>query len=180
MLVWSSKSIQPTVHSQTNDHQIKTVCCYKYLAVHMSLLKSKNIESRNWTFVQKDLPTVNMWSDSPPWLTEDNSIVWYLFIMIKVWLICFLLCFPELLLALCQRFPHSLSPDFLFAHCCWEYVVQWNKDPEVCKYTSTHNVLSKSHTSPPIRRKKLSQIKHQHTSLPRCALLHHFKHCCYV
>ncbi|KAF0044808.1 hypothetical protein F2P81_003966 [Scophthalmus maximus] len=36
----------------------------------------------------------------------------------------------ELLLAVCQRFPHSLSPDLLFAHCCWEYVVQWNKDPE--------------------------------------------------
>uniref|UniRef100_A0A671VQY5 RAB3 GTPase activating protein subunit 2 (non-catalytic) n=1 Tax=Sparus aurata TaxID=8175 RepID=A0A671VQY5_SPAAU len=32
--------------------------------------------------------------------------------------------------AVCQRFPHSLSPDLLFAHCCWEYVVQWNKDPE--------------------------------------------------
>uniref|UniRef100_A0A674ED24 RAB3 GTPase activating protein subunit 2 (non-catalytic) n=1 Tax=Salmo trutta TaxID=8032 RepID=A0A674ED24_SALTR len=29
------------------------------------------------------------------------------------------------------RFPDSLSPDLLFAHCCWEYVVQWNKDPEV-------------------------------------------------
>uniref|UniRef100_A0A669DKL6 RAB3 GTPase activating protein subunit 2 (non-catalytic) n=1 Tax=Oreochromis niloticus TaxID=8128 RepID=A0A669DKL6_ORENI len=40
----------------------------------------------------------------------------------------------ELLLALCQRFPHSLSPDFLFAHCCWEYVVQWNKDPEEGQY----------------------------------------------
>uniref|UniRef100_A0A671VQM2 RAB3 GTPase activating protein subunit 2 (non-catalytic) n=1 Tax=Sparus aurata TaxID=8175 RepID=A0A671VQM2_SPAAU len=40
------------------------------------------------------------------------------------------LCFPELLVAVCQRFPHSLSPDLLFAHCCWEYVVQWNKDPE--------------------------------------------------
>lgn len=36
----------------------------------------------------------------------------------------------ELLVAVCQRFPHSLSPDLLFAHCCWEYVVQWNKDPE--------------------------------------------------
>ncbi|KAM4724270.1 rab3 GTPase-activating protein non-catalytic subunit isoform 2-T2 [Anableps anableps] len=36
----------------------------------------------------------------------------------------------ELLLAVCQRFPDSLSPDLLFAHCCWEYVVQWNKDPE--------------------------------------------------
>uniref|UniRef100_A0AAX7U5Q2 RAB3 GTPase activating protein subunit 2 (non-catalytic) n=1 Tax=Astatotilapia calliptera TaxID=8154 RepID=A0AAX7U5Q2_ASTCA len=34
----------------------------------------------------------------------------------------------------CQRFPHSLSPDFLFAHCCWEYVVQWNKDPEEGRY----------------------------------------------
>uniref|UniRef100_A0A669E7M7 RAB3 GTPase activating protein subunit 2 (non-catalytic) n=1 Tax=Oreochromis niloticus TaxID=8128 RepID=A0A669E7M7_ORENI len=40
----------------------------------------------------------------------------------------------KLLLALCQRFPHSLSPDFLFAHCCWEYVVQWNKDPEEGQY----------------------------------------------
>uniref|UniRef100_A0A3P8UDZ6 RAB3 GTPase activating protein subunit 2 (non-catalytic) n=1 Tax=Cynoglossus semilaevis TaxID=244447 RepID=A0A3P8UDZ6_CYNSE len=37
----------------------------------------------------------------------------------------------ELLLAVCRRFPHSLSPDLLHAHCCWEYVVQWNKDPEV-------------------------------------------------
>lgn len=36
----------------------------------------------------------------------------------------------DLLGALCQRFPHSLSPDLLLAHCCWEYVVQWNKDPE--------------------------------------------------
>uniref|UniRef100_A0A3B4GPC4 RAB3 GTPase activating non-catalytic protein subunit 2 n=1 Tax=Pundamilia nyererei TaxID=303518 RepID=A0A3B4GPC4_9CICH len=34
----------------------------------------------------------------------------------------------------CQRFPHSLSPDFLFTHCCWEYVVQWNKDPEEGRY----------------------------------------------
>uniref|UniRef100_A0A8C7FDF6 RAB3 GTPase activating protein subunit 2 (non-catalytic) n=1 Tax=Oncorhynchus kisutch TaxID=8019 RepID=A0A8C7FDF6_ONCKI len=38
---------------------------------------------------------------------------------------------PELLVSVCQRFPDSLSPDLLFAHCCWEYVVQWNKDPEV-------------------------------------------------
>ncbi|KAF3844617.1 hypothetical protein F7725_007780 [Dissostichus mawsoni] len=28
----------------------------------------------------------------------------------------------ELLVAVCQRFPHSLSPDLLSAHCCWEYV----------------------------------------------------------
>uniref|UniRef100_A0A673YW21 RAB3 GTPase activating protein subunit 2 (non-catalytic) n=1 Tax=Salmo trutta TaxID=8032 RepID=A0A673YW21_SALTR len=38
----------------------------------------------------------------------------------------------ELLVSVCQRFPDSLSPDLLFAHCCWEYVVQWNKYPEVC------------------------------------------------
>uniref|UniRef100_A0A7N8XPR3 RAB3 GTPase activating protein subunit 2 (non-catalytic) n=1 Tax=Mastacembelus armatus TaxID=205130 RepID=A0A7N8XPR3_9TELE len=44
------------------------------------------------------------------------------------------LCFAELLVAVCQRFPHSLSPDLLFAHCCWEYVVQWNKDPEEGRY----------------------------------------------
>ncbi|XP_028827627.1 rab3 GTPase-activating protein non-catalytic subunit isoform X2 [Denticeps clupeoides] len=37
----------------------------------------------------------------------------------------------ELLVCVCQRFPDSLSPDLLFAHCCWECVVQWNKDPEV-------------------------------------------------
>ncbi|XP_056446466.1 rab3 GTPase-activating protein non-catalytic subunit isoform X2 [Gadus chalcogrammus] len=36
----------------------------------------------------------------------------------------------ELLVAVIQRFPDSLSPDLLLAHCCWEYVVQWNKDPE--------------------------------------------------
>uniref|UniRef100_A0A8C9ZQD4 RAB3 GTPase activating protein subunit 2 (non-catalytic) n=1 Tax=Sander lucioperca TaxID=283035 RepID=A0A8C9ZQD4_SANLU len=35
---------------------------------------------------------------------------------------------------MCQRFPHSLSPDLLFAHCCWEYVVQWNKDSEEGRY----------------------------------------------
>uniref|UniRef100_A0A8C4H9Q9 RAB3 GTPase activating protein subunit 2 (non-catalytic) n=1 Tax=Dicentrarchus labrax TaxID=13489 RepID=A0A8C4H9Q9_DICLA len=35
-----------------------------------------------------------------------------------------------------MRFPHSLSPDLLFAHCCWEYVVQWNKDPEESRYLS--------------------------------------------
>uniref|UniRef100_A0A7N6BYD9 RAB3 GTPase activating protein subunit 2 (non-catalytic) n=1 Tax=Anabas testudineus TaxID=64144 RepID=A0A7N6BYD9_ANATE len=40
----------------------------------------------------------------------------------------------NLLVAVCQRFPHSLTPDLLFAHCCWEYVVQWNKDPEEGQY----------------------------------------------
>uniref|UniRef100_A0A3B3ZRZ7 Uncharacterized protein n=1 Tax=Periophthalmus magnuspinnatus TaxID=409849 RepID=A0A3B3ZRZ7_9GOBI len=42
----------------------------------------------------------------------------------------------ELLVALCKRFPNSLAPDLLFAHCCWEYVVQWNKDPEEGRYLS--------------------------------------------
>uniref|UniRef100_A0A8C1R1M1 RAB3 GTPase activating protein subunit 2 (non-catalytic) n=1 Tax=Cyprinus carpio TaxID=7962 RepID=A0A8C1R1M1_CYPCA len=37
----------------------------------------------------------------------------------------------ELLECVCQRFPNSLSPDVLFAHCSWENVVQWNKDPEL-------------------------------------------------
>lgn len=40
----------------------------------------------------------------------------------------------EPLRAVCQRFPCSLDPDLLFAHCCWEYVVQWNKDPEEGRY----------------------------------------------
>lgn len=33
VLVWSPKSIQPIDHSQTNDHQIKTVYCYKYFGL---------------------------------------------------------------------------------------------------------------------------------------------------
>ncbi|KAL0969299.1 hypothetical protein UPYG_G00225230 [Umbra pygmaea] len=40
----------------------------------------------------------------------------------------------ELLVSVCLRFPESLSPDLLFAHCCWEGVVQWNRDPEEGKY----------------------------------------------
>uniref|UniRef100_A0A8C1C8H4 RAB3 GTPase activating protein subunit 2 (non-catalytic) n=1 Tax=Cyprinus carpio carpio TaxID=630221 RepID=A0A8C1C8H4_CYPCA len=43
----------------------------------------------------------------------------------------FKLCVCSLLECVCQRFPNSLSPDVLFAHCSWENVVQWNKDPEV-------------------------------------------------
>lgn len=42
-----------------------------------------------------------------------------------------MLCLSELFVAMCERFPHSLSPDMLFAHCCWEHVVHWNRDPEV-------------------------------------------------
>ncbi|KAG8584444.1 hypothetical protein GDO81_008830 [Engystomops pustulosus] len=36
----------------------------------------------------------------------------------------------ELLRAVYQHFPCSLDLDVLLAHCCWEYMVQWNKDPE--------------------------------------------------
>ncbi|XP_078085888.1 rab3 GTPase-activating protein non-catalytic subunit isoform X2 [Mustelus asterias] len=36
----------------------------------------------------------------------------------------------ELLQLAYERFPCSLESDVLHAHCCWEYVVQWNKDPE--------------------------------------------------
>uniref|UniRef100_A0A8C5HSF8 Rab3 GTPase-activating protein non-catalytic subunit n=1 Tax=Gouania willdenowi TaxID=441366 RepID=A0A8C5HSF8_GOUWI len=39
-------------------------------------------------------------------------------------------------LLICFRFPQSLSPDLLFAHSSWEYVVQWNKDPEEGRYLS--------------------------------------------
>uniref|UniRef100_A0A8C9ZK16 RAB3 GTPase activating protein subunit 2 (non-catalytic) n=1 Tax=Sander lucioperca TaxID=283035 RepID=A0A8C9ZK16_SANLU len=55
-----------------------------------------------------------------------------------------------LLVAVCQRFPHSLSPDLLFAHCCWEYVVQWNKDSEVHihTYIHTHKYSSKEGRQP--------------------------------
>ncbi|XP_017668307.1 PREDICTED: rab3 GTPase-activating protein non-catalytic subunit isoform X4 [Lepidothrix coronata] len=36
----------------------------------------------------------------------------------------------ELLQVAYQQFPCSLEVDVLHAHCSWEYVVQWNKDPE--------------------------------------------------
>uniref|UniRef100_A0A673LD35 Rab3 GTPase-activating protein non-catalytic subunit-like n=1 Tax=Sinocyclocheilus rhinocerous TaxID=307959 RepID=A0A673LD35_9TELE len=41
----------------------------------------------------------------------------------------------ELLECVCQRFPSSLSPDVIFAHCSWENVVQWNKDPEYLEWS---------------------------------------------
>ncbi|XP_006022403.1 rab3 GTPase-activating protein non-catalytic subunit isoform X2 [Alligator sinensis] len=33
-----------------------------------------------------------------------------------------------------QQFPCSLESDVLYAHCCWEYIVQWNKDPEEARF----------------------------------------------
>ncbi|XP_055966815.1 rab3 GTPase-activating protein non-catalytic subunit [Sorex fumeus] len=41
---------------------------------------------------------------------------------------------PELLCLAYEQFPCSLEPDVLHAHCCWEYVVQWNKDPEEARF----------------------------------------------
>ncbi|XP_060128975.1 rab3 GTPase-activating protein non-catalytic subunit [Zootoca vivipara] len=40
----------------------------------------------------------------------------------------------ELLHLAYQEFPCSLETDVLHAHCCWEYVVQWNKDPEEARF----------------------------------------------
>ncbi|XP_072846563.2 rab3 GTPase-activating protein non-catalytic subunit isoform X1 [Pogona vitticeps] len=40
----------------------------------------------------------------------------------------------ELLRLAYQQFPCSLEMDVLHAHCCWEYVVQWNKDPEEARF----------------------------------------------
>ncbi|XP_067844977.1 rab3 GTPase-activating protein non-catalytic subunit isoform X2 [Heptranchias perlo] len=42
----------------------------------------------------------------------------------------------ELLQLTYERFPCSLESDVLHAHCCWEYVVQWNKDPEEGRFLS--------------------------------------------
>ncbi|KAM9787605.1 rab3 GTPase-activating protein non-catalytic subunit [Syngnathus typhle] len=54
-----------------------------------------------------------------------------------------------LLVALRKHFPHSLSPNLLFAHCCWEYVVQWNKDPEegvhLCRAMEHLKLVSSPH-----------------------------------
>ncbi|XP_059533767.1 rab3 GTPase-activating protein non-catalytic subunit [Myotis daubentonii] len=41
---------------------------------------------------------------------------------------------PDLLRAAREQFPCSLELDVLHAHCCWEYVVQWNKDPEEARF----------------------------------------------
>ncbi|XP_051942627.1 rab3 GTPase-activating protein non-catalytic subunit isoform X2 [Hippocampus zosterae] len=55
----------------------------------------------------------------------------------------------EVLMTVCKRFPHSLSPNLLFAHCCWEYVVQWNKDPEegphLCRAVEHLKLVSSPH-----------------------------------
>ncbi|MEE6473861.1 hypothetical protein FKM82_010195 [Ascaphus truei] len=40
----------------------------------------------------------------------------------------------ELLKLAYQHFPCSLNLDVLHTHCCWEYVVQWNKDPEEAQF----------------------------------------------
>uniref|UniRef100_A0A673LMG3 Rab3 GTPase-activating protein non-catalytic subunit-like n=1 Tax=Sinocyclocheilus rhinocerous TaxID=307959 RepID=A0A673LMG3_9TELE len=59
--------------------------------------------------------------------------------------ICVCVCVVlELLECVCQRFPNSLSPDVLFAHCSWENVVQWNKDPEV-KTINNLKMISNPH-----------------------------------
>ncbi|XP_064195807.1 rab3 GTPase-activating protein non-catalytic subunit [Anguilla rostrata] len=57
----------------------------------------------------------------------------------------------ELLVSVRQRFPESLSPDLLFSHCCWEYVVQWNKDPEEGRYLTWAVEHLKLVTSPHIQ-----------------------------
>ncbi|XP_036450138.1 rab3 GTPase-activating protein non-catalytic subunit isoform X2 [Colossoma macropomum] len=57
----------------------------------------------------------------------------------------------ELLACVCQRFPHSLAPDLLWAHCCWEYVVQWNKDPEIGRYLEWSVEYLKMISSPHIQ-----------------------------
>lgn len=41
---------------------------------------------------------------------------------------------PDLLRLAYKQFPCSLELDVLHAHCCWEYVVQWNKDPEEARF----------------------------------------------
>ncbi|KAM8945270.1 rab3 GTPase-activating protein non-catalytic subunit isoform 2-T2 [Pelodytes ibericus] len=33
-----------------------------------------------------------------------------------------------------RHFPCSLDLDVVHAHCCWEYIVQWNKDPEEAQF----------------------------------------------
>uniref|UniRef100_A0A8C3KNZ4 RAB3 GTPase activating non-catalytic protein subunit 2 n=1 Tax=Calidris pygmaea TaxID=425635 RepID=A0A8C3KNZ4_9CHAR len=52
----------------------------------------------------------------------------------KVRLVTLDFLFLELLQLAYQQFPCSLEVDVLHAHCCWEYVVQWNKDPEVKEF----------------------------------------------
>ncbi|KAL5008455.1 hypothetical protein ScPMuIL_014036 [Solemya velum] len=39
-----------------------------------------------------------------------------------------------------HRFPHSLESDVLLTNSCWEYTVQWNRDPE--NITDLHGALN--------------------------------------
>uniref|UniRef100_A0A8C5U2C3 RAB3 GTPase activating non-catalytic protein subunit 2 n=1 Tax=Malurus cyaneus samueli TaxID=2593467 RepID=A0A8C5U2C3_9PASS len=47
----------------------------------------------------------------------------------------------ELLQVAYQQFPCSLEVDVVHAHCSWECVVQWNKDPEVTKFHLQGSVI---------------------------------------
>ena len=34
-----------------------------------------------------------------------------------------------------RRLPHSLDSDVLMVNCTWEYMILWNKDPQVGRVT---------------------------------------------
>ena len=42
--------------------------------------------------------------------------------------------FPGQLQEVQRRLPHRLDADIIMANCAWEYMVLWNKDPEVCSH----------------------------------------------
>ena len=44
-----------------------------------------------------------------------------------------LLSFLSALAHLRERFPYSLQQDILWAHCCWECIMTWKDDAEVCR-----------------------------------------------
>lgn len=68
--------------------------------------------------------------------------------------------FLELLQIAYQQFPCSLEVDVLHAHCSWECIVQWNKDPEVRKCL-LQGIMVKTNSIEGVSQVSGSSAKHQ-------------------
>lgn len=98
-------------------------------------------------------------SDSvPKALHEDKDICSVLGICFYCFLFCllqlkhnFLILLTELLKVLQENFSLSLSSSIILSNYCWEYCLEWNKDPEQVEYFSAAISCSSSIPCPFIK-----------------------------
>ena len=57
----------------------------------------------------------------------------------QISMMCVVCALVGQLQAIQVRLPFSLDADVLMANCAWEYMVIWNKDPEVNSATKQHS-----------------------------------------